>query len=141
VKFYQDRMFEDALTQDFVYTATRQRRYLPPLLNDQEPNGYWPSRSLRHHVLVNTPIQGGAACHYIRSINKLVPRLLPTVELVHLIHDEVGLLVTAETAQATIEAVTQSFQEAFAEIFGTQLTIKMEPQLSDSWAKLPKEKN
>jgi DNA polymerase I-like protein with 3'-5' exonuclease and polymerase domains len=140
VKFYQDRMFGDALTEDFVYTATGQRRFLPPLLNDEEPNGYWPSRSYRHHVLVNTPIQGGAACHYIRSINKLIPRLPPTVELIHLIHDEVGLQVTQETAQATLEAVTLSFQEAFAEIFGTQLTVKLEPQLSDSWAKLPKEK-
>jgi DNA polymerase I-like protein with 3'-5' exonuclease and polymerase domains len=140
VKLYQDRMFEDTLTEDFVYTATGQRRFLPPLLNDEEPNGYWKSRSYRHHVLVNTPIQGGAACHYIRSINKLVPRLLPTVELVHLIHDEVALLVTAETVHATIEAVTLSFQEAFSEIFGTQLTVKLEPQLSDSWAKLPKEK-
>jgi len=91
-------------------------------------------------VLVNTPIQGGAACHYIRSINKLVPRLPVSVELVHLIHDEVGMLVTAETTQATIKAVTQSFQEAFAEIFGTQLTVQLEPQISDSWAKLPKEK-
>ena len=140
VKFYQDRMFEDALTEDFVYTATGQRRFLPPLLNDEEPGGYWPSRSYRHHILVNTPIQGGAACHYIRSINKLIPRLPPTAQLIHLVHDEVGLLVTQETAQATIEAVTLSFQEAFAEIFGNQLTVKLEPQLSDSWAKLPKEK-
>jgi DNA polymerase-1 len=140
VKLYQDKMLEDALTEDFVYTATGQRRFLPPLLNDEEPNGYWPSRSYRHHVLVNTPIQGGAACHYIRSINKLIPRLPPTVELIHLIHDEVGLLVTQETAQATIKAVTLSFQEAFAEIFGRQLTVKLEPQLSDSWAKRPKEK-
>jgi DNA polymerase I-like protein with 3'-5' exonuclease and polymerase domains len=63
VKFYQDKMFEDALTEDFVYTATGQRRFLPPLINGEEPNGYWPSRSLRHHVLVNTPIQGGAPGH------------------------------------------------------------------------------
>jgi DNA polymerase I-like protein with 3'-5' exonuclease and polymerase domains len=140
VKFYQDKMFEDALSQDFVYTTTGQRRYLPPLINDEEPNGYWPSRSLRHHVLVNTPIQGGAACHYIRSINKLVPRLPLTVELVHFVHDEVGLLVTAETAQPTEDAVRLAFQEAFAEIFGSQLTVQMEPQLSDSWAKLPKKK-
>jgi DNA polymerase-1 len=140
VKLYQDRMFEAALTEDFVYTATGQRRFLPPLLNDEEPGGYWPSRSYRHHVLVNGPIQGGAACHYIRSINKLIPRLPPTVQPIHLVHDEVGLLVTQETAQATIEAVTMSFQEAFAEIFGPQLTVKLEPQLNDSWAKLPKEK-
>jgi hypothetical protein len=52
----------------------------------------------------------------------------------------VGLLVTAETAQATEDAVRLAFQEAFAEIFGSQLTVQMEPQLSDSWAKLPKEK-
>jgi DNA polymerase I-like protein with 3'-5' exonuclease and polymerase domains len=140
VKLYQDRMFEDALTEDFVYTATGQRRFLPPLLDDEEPNGYSKSRSYRHHVLVNTPIQGGAACHYIRSINKLIPRLPAPVELVHLIHDEVGLLVTQETAQATIEAVTLSFQEAFTEIFGSQLSVKLEPQLSGSWAKLAKEK-
>ena len=140
VKFYQDRMFEDALTEDFVYTATGQRRYLPPLLDDQEPDGYWPSRSYRHRVLVNTPIQGGAACHYIRSVNKFVPRLPAPVELIHLVHDEAGLLVTAETAQTTTQVVTQAFQEAFAEIFGTQLTVKLEAQLSDSWAKLPKEK-
>ena len=60
------------------------------------------------------------------------------MELVHLIHDEVGLLVTAETAQATIEVVRQSFQEAFAEIFGNQLTVQLEPQLSDSWASFPR---
>ena len=59
VKFYQDKMFEDALTEDFVYTATGQRRYLPPLINDEEPNGYWKSRSYRHHVLVNTPFKVG----------------------------------------------------------------------------------
>jgi DNA polymerase I-like protein with 3'-5' exonuclease and polymerase domains len=140
VKLYQDKMFEDALTEDFVYTATGQRRFLPPLLSDEEPNGYWKSRSLRHHILVNTPVQGGAACHYIRSINKLVPRLLPSVELIHFVHDEVGLLVTQETAQATIETVTQAFREAFTEIFGSQLMIQMEPQLSDSWAKVPKQK-
>ena len=62
------------------------------------------------------------------------------MELVHFVHDEVGLLVTAETAQATMRLFTQAFQEAFAEIFGNQLTVQMEPQLSDSWAKLPKEK-
>jgi DNA polymerase I len=139
VKYYQDRSLQEALEVKFVYTATGQRRFLPPLKNDiDEVTGYWKSRVYRQHILVNTPIQGSAACHYIRSINKLVPRLPAQVELVHLIHDEVGLLVTAKTAKATILAVIQSFQEAFAEIFGNELTPKLDYQLSDSWAKLPK---
>lgn len=139
VRTFQDQCLDQALEAQFVYTATGQRRFLPPLVQDiDEVTGYWKSRAYRQHVLVNTPIQGGAACHYIRSINKLVPRLPIGVELVHLIHDEVGLLVTEATAKATINAVRVSFQEAFAEIFGQQLTAKLEPQISDSWAKIPK---
>jgi DNA polymerase-1 len=134
VKVNQDQALEDATTQNCVFTVTGQRRFLPPLKNDlDEFTGYWPSLEFRKRVLVNTPIQGGAANLFIRAINRFAPRLPTPAEIVNLVHDEVNLLVTQESAEDSIAIITTAFQESFAELFGTQLKVKLDHKLCKSW--------
>ena len=74
IKQAQERARIDALTVDVVHTITGQRRFLPPLMEDQDPfTGWWPSRERRARILVNTPIQGSCANLYIRALNLIFP--------------------------------------------------------------------
>jgi DNA polymerase I-like protein with 3'-5' exonuclease and polymerase domains len=55
IKQAHERARIEALEVDSVYTITGQRRFLPPLLEDQDPaTGWWPSRERRARILVNT---------------------------------------------------------------------------------------
>ena len=125
----------DALTVESVYTITGQRRFLPPLLDDQDPStGYWPSRERRARILVNTPIQGSCANLYIRALNLIIPRLPAEVEIVNLVHDEVDLIVPSGLELEAKQIVTQGFQKAFRSLYGDQLPIRMEHMIGPSWA-------
>jgi DNA polymerase-1 len=125
---------EDALSLDSVRTVTGQRRFLPPLLDDDGGNGYWPSLERRKRVIINTPIQGSAASLLIRAVNKFMPRLPAGVETINLVHDEVDLLVTSETLPKTVQEVGKAFDKAFRELYGTQLKVKLDYRVGSSWA-------
>ena len=125
----------DALTTNFVHTIMGQRRFLPPLLEDQDPaTGWWPSRERRARILVNTPIQGSCANLYIRALNLIIPRLPAEVGIVNLVHDEVDLLVPRGLGLEAKQIVTRGFQEAFRSLYGDQLPIRMEHTIGPSWA-------
>jgi DNA polymerase I-like protein with 3'-5' exonuclease and polymerase domains len=126
----------DALTLDRVYTITGQRRFLPPLEDDQDPqSGYWPSFERRKRILVNTPIQGSSANLLIRAVNKIAPRLPPkNAKIVNLVHDEIDLLVHESQVEAIKEIVGTGFHEAFRELFGDRLTVKFAIGTGQSWA-------
>jgi DNA polymerase I-like protein with 3'-5' exonuclease and polymerase domains len=120
---------------EVVRTITGQRRFLPPLLEDQDQfTGYWPSRERRARILVNTPIQGSCANLYIRALNLLVPRLPGEGELINLVHDEVDLLVPRGRELETKQIVTQGFQQSFRSLYGDRLPIRMEHKIGASWA-------
>jgi DNA polymerase I-like protein with 3'-5' exonuclease and polymerase domains len=77
VRAYQNAAERKARTDEAVYTVTGQRRFLPPLLDDQREDGYWPSLEARKRRIINTPIQGGAANQFIRAAHKardFIPR-------------------------------------------------------------------
>ena len=99
VKAYQVRCAELARTEECVYTVTGQRRFLPPLKDDANEFGYWPSLEFRKRVLVNTPILGSSANLLIRAVTKFMPKLPAGVQIVNLVHDEVDAVVTAATAE------------------------------------------
>jgi DNA polymerase-1 len=125
-----------AATEECTYTVTGQRRFLPPLLNDRdEYSGYWPSLEFRKRCIINSPIQGSAADMFVRAVNKFAPRLVAPVQIVNLVHDEIDLLVTEETAHTTIALVTAAFEESFTELFGSRLKAKLEHSIGKSWAK------
>jgi DNA polymerase I-like protein with 3'-5' exonuclease and polymerase domains len=125
----------DALTVNTVYTVTSQRRFLPPLLEDQDPlTGYWPSLERRARIRVNTPIQGSCANVYIRALNKIFPRLPERVEIINCVHDEVDLLVPVGKEQEVKRIITEGFQEAFQELYGNQLPIQMKHYTGPNWA-------
>jgi DNA polymerase-1 len=135
IKQAQERARIDALTVDVVHTITGQRRFLSPLLKNQDPvTGWWPSRERRARILVNTPIQGSCANLYIRALNLIIPRLPAGVELVNLVHDEVDLLVPCGLELEAKQIVTQGFQESFRSLYGDQLPIRMEHVIGSSWA-------
>jgi DNA polymerase-1 len=135
IKQAHERARIDALTVDSVYTITGQRRFLPPLLEEQDlATGWWPSRERRARILVNTPIQGSCANLYIRALNLIIPRLPAKVEIVNLVHDEVDLIVPNGLELEAKQIVTQGFQEAFRSLYGDQLPIRMEHAIGPSWA-------
>jgi DNA polymerase I-like protein with 3'-5' exonuclease and polymerase domains len=72
---YHTKAAEDALILDCVRTAGGQRRWLPPLLESDQEDNYWPSFERRKKILMNTPIQGGQADVLIRAVNKFMPKL------------------------------------------------------------------
>jgi DNA polymerase I-like protein with 3'-5' exonuclease and polymerase domains len=134
IRAVHDQALIDAETMDAVYTVTGQRRYLPHL----QLGHYNKTLAMRKRRLVNTPIQGGAANPFLRAINKFMPLLLlqlPGVEVINLIHDEVCLLVDRRTARPAKKIVVAAFTEAFRELFGDTLTIKLKGQLAYDWAK------
>jgi DNA polymerase I len=134
IRATHEQSADDSLHLDSVFTVTGQRRFLPPLRNDQDPiSGYWPSLERRKRILVNTPIQGSAANLFIRAVNKFMPLLAEGVEAINLVHDEVDLLVTEGTLSPTIQVVTQSFKEAFGELYGDRLEVKLEHSSGRSW--------
>jgi DNA polymerase-1 len=135
---YHDKALEDSLTADSVRTAMGTRRYLPPLLEDGDENGYWPSRQFRKRVLLNTPIQGGGADLQVRSVNLFVPKLPPDVQVVNLVHDEADLIVTKETLYPTVEVLHSAFRQAFSELFGDTLSPRMEFYTGQNWGELKK---
>lgn len=137
----QEKAEADAHYEDSVYTVTGQRRFLPPLKNDQdEYTSYWPSLQFRKRVLVNTPIQGSAANLFLRAINKFTPALPTGVGVVTLVHDEIDLIITEQTAMETIAIVTHAFESSFAELFGDRLKVKMEYGIGKNWGTLKKVK-
>jgi DNA polymerase I-like protein with 3'-5' exonuclease and polymerase domains len=126
----------DALTLDRVYTITGQRRFLPPLQDDQNPqSGYWPSFERRKRILVNTPIQGSSANLLIRAVNKIVPRLpAKGAKIINLVHDEIDLLVHEAQVEVVKEIVGTGFHQAFQELFGDRLNVKFAIGIGQSWA-------
>jgi DNA polymerase I-like protein with 3'-5' exonuclease and polymerase domains len=135
IKLAHDQARLDALSVKTVYTVTGQRRFLPPLREDQDPEtGYWPSRERRARILVNSPIQGSGACLYIRALNLIVPKLPPEVELVNLVHDEVDLLVPIGLESQVREIIEYGFKTAFSALYGDRLPIRLEHKLGPNWA-------
>jgi DNA polymerase I-like protein with 3'-5' exonuclease and polymerase domains len=144
IKWAHDQAREEALMADVVYTVTGQRRWLPPLVNDQDPDtGYWPSCERRARILVNTPIQGGASNLLIRATNKIIRRLrcYPAVEIVNLVHDEVDLLVPVSLIEIIKQLVTTGFEEAFRELFGDRMTVKIDHKTGPSWGETKSHKS
>jgi DNA polymerase I-like protein with 3'-5' exonuclease and polymerase domains len=137
VKAYQDQCAELARTEECVYTVTGQRRFLPPLKDDANGFGYWPSLEVRKRVLANTPIQGSSANLLIRAVNKFMPKLPAGVQIVNLVHDEVDAVVTAATAELAKQIITAAFEESFAELFGHQLKVKLETKVRKTWGVPP----
>ena len=133
---YHTRAAEDALTLDYVRTAGGQRRWLPPLLESDQEDHYWPSFERRKKILMNTPIQGGQADLQIKAVNKFMPRLPAGVEVVNLVHDEVDAIVTRETLQPTVEVIRCAFQEAFAELYGDVLIPQIKFSVGQNWGEL-----
>ena len=133
---YQARAAEEALVFDCVRTAGGQRRWLPPLLESDQEENYWPSFERRKKIIINSPIQGGQADLQIRAVNKFMPKLPPSAEVVNLIHDAVDIVVTAATLQPTVEIIRSAFQEAFAELYGNVLTPKIKFSYGTSWGEL-----
>ena len=137
VAAYHLRCAEDALTLDHIRTVSGLRRWLPPLyppVNDY----YWPSRDYRKKVLLNTPIQGGQADVQILAVNKYMPLLPPTVEVVNLVHDESDLIVTPATLEETMRIVRTAYQDAFRELYGDTLIPKINFSLGPSWGEAQK---
>jgi DNA polymerase I-like protein with 3'-5' exonuclease and polymerase domains len=127
----------DALSLDCVYTITGQRRFLPPLLNDQDPNsGYWPSFERRKRILVNTPIQGSSANLLIHAVNKIMPQIPRGgwCEIVNLVHDEIDAIVHQDALETTRTIIGTGFSEAFRELFGDRLAVKFAFSVGQSWA-------
>jgi len=137
VKAYQVRCAELARTEECVYTVTGQRRFLPPLKDDANEFGYWPSLEFRKRVLVNTPILGSSANLLIRAVTKFMPKLPAGVQIVNLVHDEVDAVVTAATAEPAKQIITAAFEESFAELFGHQLKVKLETKIRKTWGVPP----
>jgi DNA polymerase I-like protein with 3'-5' exonuclease and polymerase domains len=131
----------DSLTLDRVCTITGQRRFLPPLLDDQDPqSGYWPSFERRKRILVNTPIQGSSANLLIRAVNKIAPRLPSKgAKIINLVHDEIDLLVHESHVEAVKEIVGTGFHQAFQELFGDRLNVKFAIGTGQSWAESNRE--
>jgi DNA polymerase I-like protein with 3'-5' exonuclease and polymerase domains len=127
----------DALSLDCVYTITGQRRFLPPLLDDRDPNtDYWPSFERRKRILVNTPIQGSSANLLIRAVNKIMP-LFPrggSCEIVNLVHDEIDAVVRQDALEHAKTIIGTGFSEAFRELFGDRLAVKFAFSAGPSWA-------
>jgi DNA polymerase I len=137
VAAYHQKCLEDALTRTEVRTAAGLRRWLPSLY-EPENDYYWPSRDYRKKVLLNTPIQGGQADLQILAVNKFMPLLDPSVEIVNLVHDESDLIVTQDTLQPTIHIVRKAYQDAFLELYGDILIPKINFSLGQSWGETQK---
>jgi DNA polymerase I-like protein with 3'-5' exonuclease and polymerase domains len=135
---YHDKAWEDALSVESVRTARGTRRYLPALRDDcNENSGYWPSREYRKKVLLNTPIQGGGADLQVLAVNKFMGRLPDGVEVVNLVHDEVDLILPSESILSPTSSVIRSaFQEAFAELYGTELVPQIKFSVGPGWGDL-----
>jgi DNA polymerase I-like protein with 3'-5' exonuclease and polymerase domains len=132
---YHEQCALDALTATEVRTITGQRRFLPPLKDDRdELTGYWPSLEFRKRILLNTPIQGSCANYWIRSVNRFLPRLPESVEVINLVHDEVNSLVLPEVADQAIAIISEAFDFEFRRLFGDRLSVKMKSYLGKSWA-------
>jgi DNA polymerase I-like protein with 3'-5' exonuclease and polymerase domains len=126
----------DALSLDCVYTITGQRRFLPPLLDDQDPNtDYWPSFERRKRILVNTPIQGSSANLLIRAVNKIMPQMprRGACEIVNLVHDEIDAIVHQDALENAKTIIGTGFSEAFRELFGDRLPVKFAFSAGQSW--------
>jgi DNA polymerase I-like protein with 3'-5' exonuclease and polymerase domains len=139
IKWAHHKAREDALVDDVIHTVTGQRRWLPPLVDDQDPDtGYWPSRERRARIIVNTPIQGGASNLLLRALNKIMRRLgrYPAVEIVNLVHDEIDFLIPAHLLKCVQEIVTECFEEAFRELFGDRLLVKIDHKVGPSWGEV-----
>ena len=133
---YHERAAQEAMNLDSVRTIGGTRRWLPPLLDDQNGD-YWPSHARRRKVLVNTPIQGSGADLVVWSVNRLIPELPPGTEVVNLVHDEINVLVTGETLLPTAKIITKAFQEIFAEFYPqTKLTPKIKFSSGPNWGEL-----
>lgn len=128
-------LVEGALTVESVRTARGTRRYLPALREGSSENsGYWPSRELRKRVLLNTPIQGGGADLQVLAVNKFMGRLPDGVEVINLVHDEVDLILPSKAVlKPTTQVIRRAFQEAFAELYGTELVPQIKFSVGPSW--------
>jgi DNA polymerase-1 len=137
IKAAQDRARNEVSLINAVYTINGQRRWLPPLIDDREPDSYyWPCLERIARIIVNTPIQGSSANLLIRAIIYLA-RSLPTeyAKIVNLVHDEVDLLVANGYEIHVIALVEAAFKEALKEFYGEQYTVRMEHKWGRSWGK------
>jgi DNA polymerase I len=133
---YHAKAAEDALILDCVRTAGGQRRWLPPLLESDQEDNYWPSFERRKKILMNTPIQGGQADLQIKAVNKFMPKLPAGVQVVNLVHDEADLIVTPETLHPTVAVIRSAFQQGFAELYGDVLIPQIKFSMGQNWGEL-----
>jgi DNA polymerase I-like protein with 3'-5' exonuclease and polymerase domains len=132
---YHDQCEQDAHTLTEVRTITGQRRFLPPLKDDCDPqSGYWPSLEFRKRVLLNTPIQALCAVLMIRATNHFMPLLSAEVEVVNLVHDEVCAITPPERAQETIRIISEAFDIEWRRLYGDRLPIQLKAKLGLTWA-------
>jgi DNA polymerase-1 len=137
IKAAQDHARGQVGVINAIYTINGQRRWLPPLVDDREPDSYyWPCRERIARIIVNTPIQGSSANLLIRAIIYLC-RSLPAdcAKIVNLVHDEVDLLVRNDYVLQAIALVETAFKQAFKEFYGEQYTVRMEHKWGPSWGK------
>jgi DNA polymerase I len=133
---YHAKAAEDALILDCVRTAGGQRRWLPPLLESDQEDNYWPSFERRKKILMNTPIQGGQADLQIKAVNKFMRKLPAGVQVVNLVHDEADLIVTPETLHPTVAVIRSAFQQGFAELYGDVLIPQIKFSMGQNWGEL-----
>ena len=142
VEAYYDVAEENAYHQETVHTVAGTRRFLPPLIG--EPSDDWEqnktfrkSWAYRRNILLNSPIQGSGADLVIWAVNRFMPELPEGVEIVNLVHDEVDAIVTGETLQPTVDAITKAFRETFAGFYpSAELTPKIKFSCGQSWGEL-----
>jgi DNA polymerase I-like protein with 3'-5' exonuclease and polymerase domains len=135
IKAYHDKAEKEAFDAISVRTISGQRRFLPPLKGELNPEtGYWPSYEFRKRVLLNTPIQGSAADLLIYAVNWFFPQLLDGVELLNLVHDEVNALATKDLLLPTYQIIAKGFDTIFRQFYGDRLPVKVSGYAGRSWA-------
>jgi DNA polymerase-1 len=132
---YHHQCEAEAHTATEVRTITGQRRFLPPLKDDCDPQaGYWPSLEFRKRVLLNTPIQALCAVLMIRSVNRFMPLIPTEVELVNLVHDEVCAITPPEKARETVRIISAAFETEWRRLYDDRLPIQLKAKLGGNWA-------
>ena len=67
-------------------------------------------------------------------MNKFMGRLPDGVEVVNLVHDEVDLILPSDSVlHPTSRVIRSAFEEAFAELYGTELVPQIKFSVGPSW--------
>lgn len=90
-----------------VRTRIGRRRFIPPEVKDGK----------RQRILMNTPIQGGAADAFKEAMILVHERLPEDARIVHCIHDEIIVECPRGSAKAVAEIVGRSMVEAMSKMF------------------------